>query len=172
MSTTKPAEKQYTLEDKRELFYAIESAAKAASSRWAMDSDREAAKAMDSLKKFINGVKPAPKFDEDTANVSQAMHTYLRKYTDSRLETLVYVLVARDEGIGVWHALCKAVHEHKNDKKQNIYNYITAVEAYSRDNDELPENQTMSLALRAWLDVDDGKDFLLMLKTFKDDGWI
>jgi len=171
MSTTKLPERQYTLEEKRELFYAIEAAAKAASNPWATDTDREAARAMMFLKKFINGVKPTPKFTEDTANISHAMHTYLRKYTDTRLETLVYVLVANDEGIGVWHALCQAIHNHKNDKKQNIYNYITAIEDYSRNNDELPENRVMSLALRAWLDVNDGEDFLLMLKTFKDDKW-
>jgi hypothetical protein len=172
MSTTKPAEKQYTLEEKRELFYAIEAAAKAASSPWAMNTDIDASRAMRYLKQFINGVKPAPEFTEDVASISQAMHTYLRKYTDSHLETLIYVLVSNNEGMGVWHALCKAVHEHKDDKKQNIYDYTRAIEIYARNNDELPENQTMSLALRAWLDVRDGKDFLLMLKTFKDDGWI
>ncbi len=172
MSTTIDKEKKYTLEQKRELFYAMEYLAKAGGATYASDVDREVFQAFRYLTEFVNGVKPCPQFTEDVSNVSRCVHTYLRKYCDDSITTLLYTLVARNQGMGVWHALCKAIHDNKDKKKQDIYTYIGAIESYYRDNDELPENGTMYFALRAWLEPQSGQDFLSMLKTFKEDKWL
>lgn len=167
-----PTEKRYAEEEKRNILYAVQYAAKAAASSWASEVDSDVSRAIKHLTEFMNNSYPVPAFDERTADVSSAIHTYLRKGCDCSLTTLLYILFSRSEGVGVWHALCAAVANNYEKDKQDVYHYKRAIENYYRDNSDVPGNDTMYFALDTWLERDDGKEFLAMLKTFKKGGWV
>lgn len=163
---------KYSEAEKTDILLSLEAAAKAARGHSKFQTDLDVERAIQHLVRFVNLVKPCPQFDETTANTSAAIHTYLRKGCDNAITTLLYVLVARNEGMGVWHAFCTSVAKHYADKKQNIHVYINEIERYYRDNESVPANDTMYFALKAWLEGDEGEEFLCMLKTFKKDGWL
>jgi hypothetical protein len=167
-----PTEKRYTEEEKRDILYAVEYAAKAAARSWASEVDSDVSRAIKYLTEFMNNSYPVPAFDERTAEVSSAIHTYLRKGCDCSLTTLLYILFSRSEGVGVWHALCAAVVKNYENKKQDAHFYRRAIEIYYREHTDVPGNDTMYFALDTWLERDDGKEFLAMLKTFKNGGWV
>lgn len=164
--------REYTADQKCEILWAIEYAAKAAGHRFAYETDRDISLAINSLTEFVNKAKPAPEHDEKTAAASRAMHTYLRKCCDSAITTLLHYLVSNNTGRGVWHALCKGVYEHVNDKVPHPHDIMDCVERYHDENDELVDNTIVFYVIKAWWEQNNHKDFMRMIKEFKKNDWL
>lgn len=96
----------------------------------------------------------------------------MRKFNDSAIGSLVRQLADNDTSNGVWHALCKSIADNINNKKLHPHDFLDGMENYYRDNDELKENQIMFYAIKAWWEQNRNEDFMLMIKTFKEEKWL
>lgn len=152
-----------TLDRRFNLGLALEYAAKAMRSRFDGDVSREAGQAMRYLTEFLSDIQPTPTLTEREGEFASAAHTYLRKYTDDPLSTLLYRLIADGIGWGTWAAFVKGAVSCQLDPHYAVRDAMT----YARDGD-LPANTYMELTLRAWVDAG---HYAPMVKEFRANGW-
>lgn len=162
MSTPYPERVILPLNARLYLGIGTEDAVKALAARDKDDVIRHASNAVRNLSTFIGEQVPAPKLTAREAEFSQCFHTYLRKYCDCPVTTLLYRLFADGQGASVWCAFVKAALSHEWDHR----------EALSAANDQyretqLPADLYMYCALQAWPQT----DYARMIKTFREDGW-
>jgi hypothetical protein len=151
------------------LAQAAECAVKALGSSRDWDLRNEAGKALRYLTEFVNEMEEKPaELTEREAELASSIHTYLRKYCDDPMGTLLYHLIARSEGIGVWLAFVKGAAEEPNKMRLRHANALRHADAYADENSDNPKNLYMRCALRAW----PKNQFESMLVMFKKDGWV
>lgn len=119
------------------------------------------------LNEFLGEVKPCPTLTEEEANLSVAMHTYMRKYWDEPLSVLLYSAVKEGKAPAVWAAFVQTCWKHW-DKPRDMYHHALVEAERVYDETSIPDNQTMFYLLKMWPE----KDFNLMIKMFKTDGWV
>jgi hypothetical protein len=140
-----------------------EAAVKALGARLDMDVKREAGNALRHIGEFLSDISPSPTLDVREADFARAAHTYLRKYCDDSLTTLLYRLIADGKGWAVWAAFVKGAVANNLD----YHEAQRDAETYYHDNIDIPENCYMRCALGAW----PKKDYDQMIKYFRKDGW-
>ena len=119
------------------------------------------------LNEFIGEVKPLPKLTAVEVEFARAAHTYMRKYWDEPLATLIYRAIADSRGIDVWYAFVKGVVKHR--KFKIVYREaISEMEEFADNGPESPDSLNMRLFLCMWPE----KDFNMMMETFDSDGWV
>ena len=60
-------------------------------------------------------LQPVAKFTAKEAELSRAIHTYLRKGSDSMLSVVLYRMIDESRGQLVWHAFVKSLWANKRD---------------------------------------------------------
>lgn len=152
MSTSLPSTFEFTRDQQENLGQAIVCLGEAFCSTRHPDSvKRKVNDALRYINKFNASVVPLVVLTEQEAEFSRNAHTYMRKFWDSPLATLLYRLISDDIGINVWYSFVKGAVANKfNLMEANE----VAEEAY-RDM-ETPDNLYMSCALGMWPEEDWG----------------
>lgn len=106
------------------------------------------------LSEFRGKVILTPELTEQEANLSAALHTYMRKGMDCPLGTMLYHLICENKGTSVWYAFVKGVHsqrQQKNCRPHWAYNngIKEALNTYHLGNDT-SDNLMMLSVLQMW----------------------
>jgi len=103
------------------------------------------------LKEFRGKMVPTPDLSNKEANLAAGFHTYMRKGMDCPLGTMLYHLIANNQGTPVWFAFVKSIAASKDKMKNRIYHSaIKAAEDVYRLGNQTSDGLMMLCALRMW----------------------
>lgn len=105
----KMREKECTRYETLELTWAVKELSEALGARSAWDTLRSARNALRYMTEFIGKMVPTPELTESEAEMSQALHTYMRKGMDCPLGTMLYRCISENKGTPIWYAFCKEI---------------------------------------------------------------
>jgi len=104
-----------TLNEVFEINWAIQKLAEGMNSRSAWTTLHHVQLAQKSLTEFSNSLVPIPNLSTKEESISNSLHTYLRKGTDSHLSVILYRMVSENRGIQVWTSFIKGLVQNKMD---------------------------------------------------------
>ena len=131
---------------------AIEQLAKAISGHSTWDSLRCVRNTFRDLEEFRGAVLPVPDLTADEANMSAALHTYMRKGMDCDLGTMLHRLISENRGTRIWYAFVKAVNANDLKRKFAYRNAIQAAEDAYHVGSDTTDDLLMLSVLRMWKD--------------------
>jgi hypothetical protein len=76
--------------------------------------------AINQLNEVIGNLNPTEELTEDEAELSSSLHTWLRKYDDSHLGSILYAYIKEDRARRVWVAFIKYLIKKHDSKIFNI----------------------------------------------------
>ena len=150
-------EKELTRYQLLDLTFGMKELADAIGARNAWETLRHTREAIRHLQEFRGQIIPTHTLTEDEANLSAALHTYMRKGMDCPLGTVLYRLISEDRGKNIWYSFIKALAAERNNPKmvkktpKSLYHSAMAGadSAYDMASDTTDDLFMLS-ALRMW----------------------
>lgn len=137
--------KELTRYETLELTWAIGKLAEALSARSAWNALNNVQAAQRDISTFVGKIVPLPKLTTKEANISSALHTYMRKGMDSHLSVMLYRMISENRGIAVWYAFIKGLAANKLNFREGMEAACNA-----SDIDGTTDNLLMKSALWMW----------------------
>lgn len=100
-----------------ELCWALQALSKGLTSYNAYELLNELARAQTSISNCIAELSEKVQLTPEEAEFSSNLHTFLRKYCDDDLTSLIYIYVQQSKGQNIWFNFIKILFETKNPNK-------------------------------------------------------
>ena len=142
--------KQLTRGELMYLTSAIEEVAKAISGHSAWDSLRYVRNTIRHLNEFRGAIVPLAELTEEEAEMSRALHTYMRKGMDCDLSVMMHRLIDENRGTPIWYAFVKGVTSNKINPKWCYREGIRAAEETYAVGSDTTDDLFMLNTLKIW----------------------
>jgi hypothetical protein len=77
--------------------------------------------AINTLTEVIHNLNPIGEWNEDEAELSMSLHTWLRKYDDSHLSSILYSYIKEDRARTVWMTFVKDLLVNHQSKRYSLH---------------------------------------------------
>lgn len=151
-----------------EYSWALKALAEGLSARSVWEQFRNIETCQRYLSEFKGHFTKNPELNEEEANLSAGLHTYMRKGMDSNLSCILYRLIADNRGLPVWYAFVKGLVANK--KLKNPFNAALHAADGQRDIDKTADNALMYHSLAMWGEYEDFPSALKWLKGDDHEG--
>lgn len=138
-----------------DLTFGMKELAEAIGSRDAWETLRHTRRAIQHLEEFRGNIIPTPELNEEEANLSMGLHTYMRKGMDCPLGNLMHGFISENRGRNIWFSFIKSVTQTQKDSPKYPLNRVydiairSAEECYRTANDTSDDGYMLSL-LKMW----------------------
>jgi hypothetical protein len=113
-------------------------------------------KAQRNISEVFGEIFPLPELTEDEANLSSALHTYMRKNMDGKLSVVLYRLISENRGLNTWYSFIKGV----NGMKNKLFRIGLERAEYTAQEIGTTDELFMSAALYLWFEHEKGQEDL------------